>query len=151
MRFGARDYDAETGRWTAKDPIAFAGRDTNLYAYVGGDPANFIDSTGLRGVPVGGCLTIKSKDTRLLSRPKAGSEPALSEFLKPGDRVKWLGFDQATGFDRIEVTLPGGGTVEGYVLRQNLTSNPVLPEMDASSGKPMSSQAFASSGAGTKG
>jgi RHS repeat-associated protein len=25
VRFGARDYDPETGRWTAKDPIAFAG------------------------------------------------------------------------------------------------------------------------------
>jgi RHS repeat-associated protein len=25
VRFGARDYDPETGRWTAKDPILFAG------------------------------------------------------------------------------------------------------------------------------
>jgi RHS repeat-associated protein len=25
VRFGARDYDPETGRWTAKDPIAFDG------------------------------------------------------------------------------------------------------------------------------
>jgi RHS repeat-associated protein len=33
-RFGARDYDAETGRWTAKDPIGFEGRDLNLYGYV---------------------------------------------------------------------------------------------------------------------
>jgi RHS repeat-associated protein len=33
-RFGARDYDAETGRWTAKDPISFAGGDFNLYGYV---------------------------------------------------------------------------------------------------------------------
>lgn len=25
VRFGARDYDAVTGRWTAKDPILFRG------------------------------------------------------------------------------------------------------------------------------
>jgi len=46
-RFGARDYDAETGRWTAKDPIRFNGGDTNLYGYVLGDPVNFIDRNGL--------------------------------------------------------------------------------------------------------
>ncbi len=42
-RFGARDYDAETGRWTAKDPILFGGGLTSLYDYVGGDPVNFVD------------------------------------------------------------------------------------------------------------
>ena len=46
-RFGARDYDAETGRWTAKDPIRFAGGDTNLYGYVLNDPVNWVDPTGL--------------------------------------------------------------------------------------------------------
>ncbi|MBE0367038.1 Lcl domain-containing protein [Pseudoalteromonas aurantia] len=46
VRFGARDYDAATARWTAKDPVGFAGGDTNLYAYVGSDPVNFIDPTG---------------------------------------------------------------------------------------------------------
>jgi RHS repeat-associated protein len=30
-RFGARDYDADTGRWMSKDPIGFDGGDTNLY------------------------------------------------------------------------------------------------------------------------
>lgn len=47
VRFGARDYDAETGRWTAKDPILFAGGDTNLYGYVLNDPVNGIDPAGL--------------------------------------------------------------------------------------------------------
>jgi RHS repeat-associated protein len=46
-RFGARDYDPTLGRWTARDPIAFEGGDTNLYAYVGGDPVNGVDVTGL--------------------------------------------------------------------------------------------------------
>jgi RHS repeat-associated protein len=46
VRFGARDYDAYTGRWTGKDPILFAGGDTNLYVYVGNDPVNEVDVDG---------------------------------------------------------------------------------------------------------
>ena len=47
VRFGARDYDAEIGRWTAKDPIRFGGGDANLYGYVLKDPINFADPAGL--------------------------------------------------------------------------------------------------------
>ncbi|MEK6725852.1 MAG: RHS repeat-associated core domain-containing protein [Deltaproteobacteria bacterium] len=49
-RFGARDYDAETGKWTAKDPIGFAGGDMSLYGYVGNNPVNWIDPSGLFGI-----------------------------------------------------------------------------------------------------
>jgi RHS repeat-associated protein len=49
VRFGARDYDALVGRWTAKDPIAFSGGLANLYVYVGSDPVNFRDASGLIG------------------------------------------------------------------------------------------------------
>ncbi|MFC6978267.1 RHS repeat-associated core domain-containing protein [Microbulbifer taiwanensis] len=47
-RFGARDYDAETGRWTTKDPIRFFGG-INLFAYSFSDSVNFIDVDGLEG------------------------------------------------------------------------------------------------------
>ncbi|MBW2662491.1 MAG: hypothetical protein JRD93_11000, partial [Deltaproteobacteria bacterium] len=47
VRFGYRDYDPDTGRWTAKDPIGFAGGDTDLYGYCLNDPVNFIDPYGL--------------------------------------------------------------------------------------------------------
>ena len=46
IRFGARDYDPATGRWTAKDPIGFAGGATSLYAYTFNDPVNRIDPSG---------------------------------------------------------------------------------------------------------
>lgn len=49
-RFGARDYDASIGRWIAKDPILFAGDDTNLYAYVRSDPINLIDPHGRQAI-----------------------------------------------------------------------------------------------------
>ncbi|MBN8540431.1 MAG: RHS repeat-associated core domain-containing protein [Deltaproteobacteria bacterium] len=48
VRFGARDYDSEVGRWLSKDPILFAGGDTNLYGYVGNEPINSIDPRELR-------------------------------------------------------------------------------------------------------
>ena len=35
------------GRWTGKDPIGFAGKDTDLYGYVVNDPINFVDPFGL--------------------------------------------------------------------------------------------------------
>jgi RHS repeat-associated protein len=47
VRFGARDYDPISGRWTAKDLIGFEGGSPNLMAYVHANPVNFIDPEGL--------------------------------------------------------------------------------------------------------
>ena len=49
VRFGARDYDAVTGRWSAKDPIRFYGADPNLYGYAWNQPISLTDPIGLWG------------------------------------------------------------------------------------------------------
>ena len=43
-----RGYQPAAGRWLSRDPIEESGG-LNLFAYVDGDPINFIDSEGLRG------------------------------------------------------------------------------------------------------
>jgi RHS repeat-associated protein len=47
FRFGYRDYNPATGRWTAKDPILFEGGNTDLYGYCLNDPINAVDPIGL--------------------------------------------------------------------------------------------------------
>jgi RHS repeat-associated protein len=47
VRFGARDYDPRTGRWTAPDPLLYEGGDANLYRFAYNDPVNRSDPTGL--------------------------------------------------------------------------------------------------------
>jgi len=65
-RFGARDYDAFTGRWTAKDSIRFAGGDVNLYGYVLKDPVNYVDYSGLMTITGGYSVRIPGWFGKLL-------------------------------------------------------------------------------------
>jgi RHS repeat-associated protein len=52
-RFGYRDYNPATGRWTAKDPILFEGGNTDLYGYCLNDPINAVDPIGLWFIDIG--------------------------------------------------------------------------------------------------
>lgn len=58
IHFGYRDYDPDTGRWTAKDPIGFAGGDVSLYGYCLADPVNGMDPDGQIIVPVLGVIAV---------------------------------------------------------------------------------------------
>jgi RHS repeat-associated protein len=90
VRFGARDYDPQTGRWTAKDPILFGSRDFNLYGYTFNDPVNLLDPLGLR--PLTGC-----EKTRLSPYiPKTDLERTDLH----DDRVPWYTPSNAIGITR---------------------------------------------------
>ena len=78
VRFGARDYDPDVGRWTAKDPIFFTGGDTDLYGYCLNDPINWIDTDGLWSFTVsfyygyGVSITLGSSDGQPFAKVGAG-------------------------------------------------------------------------------
>lgn len=103
-----------------------------------------ISASGAWAVAKGGTLYIKSKDTKVLKDPKADSKPVVT--LQPGAEVVWNG---ASEKDKTFHEVSSGGK-KGFVLMSNLTPNKVATEIDTSTGKPMSAQAFASSGAATK-
>ena len=62
-RFLGRRYDAEVGRWLSKDPILFAGGDTNLYGYVEQDPVNLVAPSGTNAVRIWGAIVVGLLET----------------------------------------------------------------------------------------
>ena len=47
-----RYYNSVTGRWLAKDPSKFEGKDTNLYRYSRNDPFNLVDFNGKKAIGI---------------------------------------------------------------------------------------------------
>lgn len=98
VRFGARDYDPQVGRWTAKDPILFRGRSANLYAYAFVDPVNFADPNG--------------ENPLVLALPAAGVAVAADGPLPVGDIIAagiliGAGIDLIFGDDDAALEPPG--------------------------------------------
>ncbi|SNR88140.1 RHS repeat-associated core domain-containing protein [Humidesulfovibrio mexicanus] len=59
-RFVWRDYDADTGRFTALDPLGDKGGDSDWYGYCVDDPVNRVDVWGLEGKKTGRGATLSS-------------------------------------------------------------------------------------------
>jgi len=89
VRFGARDYDPEVGRWTTKDPIDFQGGDANLYGYIVSDPINFIDPNGMD--PISNLQDIIDSGRRINERFEN-----LDRFSPP-EGAQWTDINPSTG------------------------------------------------------
>ena len=113
VRFSARDYDAETGRWTAKDPIGFEGGDDNLYGYVLGDPINHIDFDGrtlsgekLLGDAIKGAI-IGAIAGAITGSPVAGVVGAIPGALIGAYLGAHVGFATSVAGNALSIIIPG--------------------------------------------
>ena len=101
-------------------------------------------SSAAFAVAKGGTLYIKSKDTKVLKDAKASASAVAT--LQPGDEVIWNGASEKDkAFHEVQVK-----GKKGFVLQANLSPTKPAEEVDSSTGKPISKQAFASSAAATK-
>lgn len=104
----------------------------------------FLAASSALAVVPGGRLYVRSADTALLKEPKVKAATVIK--LQPGDEVTWMGVsDKDKEFHAVE-----RNGKKGFVHRSNLSPNQPQNELDASTNKPMSHQAFAASGAATK-
>jgi len=56
VRFGLRDYEPQSGRFTARDPAMFAGSSRSLYAYANNSPASYYDPGGTASINISGYI-----------------------------------------------------------------------------------------------
>jgi RHS repeat-associated protein len=88
-RFGARNYEPEAGRWTALDPLLLEGDELNFYVYVGNDPINWRDPTGLqRWAPPPKPRPKAPRPLKEYEKTVKNAEETTPEVEKTGNKVK---------------------------------------------------------------
>ena len=119
VQFGARWYDAKTGRWLSKDPILLEGG-LNLYVFCGNDPVNFADPEGLIGIHLydgsdqgndhgaaGGHEFRSAANRRGIFTYDISGDTDLKGAIEYVQRIKNLGFD----IDEVRIWDHGGETL----------------------------------------
>lgn len=103
-RFGARDYEAVTGRWTSKDSLRVSAG-SNFFAYAADDPISIIDINGL------GWFRIARKvagGVKLVGK-KMSEGAAVREYLKGVDVGTELASDAKKAAAKASQKCGGGG------------------------------------------
>jgi hypothetical protein len=87
-------YDPTIGRWTTEDPIGFRAADANLYRYVGNDPTNRTDPSGLFAVEnLDGPLPVKSlEQAQKIANQGVAVDPKETDAAGP-DVTDWYAYD----------------------------------------------------------
>ncbi|ABW66962.1 RHS repeat-associated core domain-containing protein [Desulfosudis oleivorans] len=133
VRFGYRDYNPNTGRWTAKDPIGFAGGSSDLYGYCLGDGVNLIDPDGLdfidsmRALHAGASPTSNARDFHY-SRNQFNQEVSYEEARqqKWNDNVDARLHQQGQeNQDNIKMVSPDGHSEAIFDKNHNPVTDPV--------------------------
>lgn len=99
--YRARWYDPAVGKFLSEDPIGFSSSDVNIQRYVGNNPANFTDPTGLDGI---GAFSFCRGENYLYAtaKPVPPSIPGAPN-ISPGPGWTWKG------------VLPEGGPFGAWV------------------------------------
>ena len=117
VRFGARDYDPETGRWTTKDPIGFAGG-ANLYGYAGADPTNFLDPRGLESIE---CKCARSAENVPTGLARSWATSAFNYLMYPHGNRSIVTATRLSG--AVRLSYDGGASFQP-LFGQRLISSP---------------------------
>jgi len=104
VRFGARDYDPDTGRFTTRDPLGVTAG-ANVYAYAGADPINQVDPSG--AYPLAG------PDMYQMRHSVDPRVQRIIEHVASTDRMKAA----LSGSWKYKPFFKGAGTVRNFMLQ----------------------------------
>ncbi len=118
IRFGARDYDPENGRWAAIDPNYFDDSETtNLYIYAINDPMNFVDWDGLSH-------KLKKQSTGSRKRTKTKHDKGISRNQKEQNKSWRHPRKKPKGYPKNKPWPPGGSIYKNRA--KGFISSPAL-------------------------
>ncbi len=109
MYYRARYYSAEMGRFMSRDPLGYVDG-LNMYAYVGNNPLNFVDPSGMIARDIGSFL----RDPSMLTFENI--------FRAPGNDTPMIG-EQFIGADGLVYTSRAQGELDNYSVTSSQDIN----------------------------